>query len=204
MGLVGTKFLPPCTQATALSPPPLSLSFLYSHPFPSLSLIAPSLSLFSSLPPPSHFLSPTLLPSSPPSLPPPSLPPFLPPPSLPPSLLPPPSISSLTDGYTGDMYLLVKLLLPTAGKKRVYNVQSKQIVKHLSQVSPPSSAGIVLVECLSHQWSIKENISKIPLSVYYRRMCVGSSVYLCLHYVHVLNTKIGYPVHQGRDTLCLA
>ena len=38
------------------------------------------------------------------------------------------------DGFTGDVYLLVKLLLPTAGKKRVYNLQSKQIVKLLSQV----------------------------------------------------------------------
>ncbi len=38
------------------------------------------------------------------------------------------------DGYNGDVYLLVKLLLPTAGKKRVYNLQSKQIVKLLSQV----------------------------------------------------------------------
>ena len=38
------------------------------------------------------------------------------------------------DGYTGDVYLLVKLLLPTSGKKRVYNLQSKQIVKLLSQV----------------------------------------------------------------------
>ena len=38
------------------------------------------------------------------------------------------------DGYTGDVYLLVKMLLPTAGKKRVYNLQSKQMVKHLSQV----------------------------------------------------------------------
>ncbi len=37
-------------------------------------------------------------------------------------------------GYTGDVYMLVKLLLPTAGKKRVYNLQSKQIVKLLSQV----------------------------------------------------------------------
>ena len=37
-------------------------------------------------------------------------------------------------GYQGDVYLLVKLLLPTAGKKRVYNLQSKQIVKLLSQV----------------------------------------------------------------------
>ena len=41
----------------------------------------------------------------------------------------------LSDGYTGDVYLLVKLLLPTAGKKRVYNLQSKQIVKLLSQVN---------------------------------------------------------------------
>ena len=42
----------------------------------------------------------------------------------------------LTDlgGFTGDVYLLVKLLLPGAGKKRVYNLQSKQIVKILSQV----------------------------------------------------------------------
>ena len=40
-----------------------------------------------------------------------------------------------TDGYTGDVYLLAKMLLPTAGKKRVYNLQSKQMVKHLSQVS---------------------------------------------------------------------
>ena len=32
------------------------------------------------------------------------------------------------------MYLLLKLLLPTAGKKRVYNLQSKQLVKLLSQV----------------------------------------------------------------------
>ena len=39
------------------------------------------------------------------------------------------------DGFTGDVYLLVKMLLPTAGKKRVYNLQSKQIVKRLSQVS---------------------------------------------------------------------
>ena len=39
------------------------------------------------------------------------------------------------DGYNGDVYLLVKLLLPMAGKKRVYNLQSKQIVKLLSQVS---------------------------------------------------------------------
>ena len=38
------------------------------------------------------------------------------------------------DGFTGDVYLLVKLLLPGAGKKRVYNLQSKQIVKILSQV----------------------------------------------------------------------
>ena len=38
------------------------------------------------------------------------------------------------DGYTGDVYILVKLLLPTSGKKRVYNLQSKQIVKLLSQV----------------------------------------------------------------------
>ncbi|XP_064384237.1 DNA ligase 3-like isoform X2 [Halichondria panicea] len=38
------------------------------------------------------------------------------------------------DGYNGDVYLLVKLLLPTAGKKRVYNLQSKQIVKLLSQI----------------------------------------------------------------------
>jgi len=38
------------------------------------------------------------------------------------------------DGFTGSVYLLVKLLLPTAGKKRVYNLQSKQIVKLLSQI----------------------------------------------------------------------
>lgn len=31
--------------------------------------------------------------------------------------------------------MLAKLLLPTAGKKRVYNLQSKQIVKVLSAVS---------------------------------------------------------------------
>ncbi len=41
---------------------------------------------------------------------------------------------SILGGYNGDVYLLVKLLLPTAGKKRVYNLQSKQIVKLLSQV----------------------------------------------------------------------
>jgi DNA ligase-3 len=41
---------------------------------------------------------------------------------------------STSEGYTGDVYVLVKLLLPTAGKKRVYNLQSKQIVKLLSQV----------------------------------------------------------------------
>ena len=39
-----------------------------------------------------------------------------------------------SDGFTGDVYLLVKLLLPGAGKKRVYNLQSKQIVKILAQV----------------------------------------------------------------------
>ena len=44
-------------------------------------------------------------------------------------------IYEYTDGYTGNVYLLVKMLLPTAGKKRVYNLQSKQIVKHLSQVN---------------------------------------------------------------------
>ena len=49
-----------------------------------------------------------------------------------------------TDGYTGDVYLLVKLLLPTAGKKRVYNLQSKQIVKLLSQVC---TTEIVLSNC---------------------------------------------------------
>ncbi|KAL5490807.1 hypothetical protein EMCRGX_G015992 [Ephydatia muelleri] len=38
------------------------------------------------------------------------------------------------DGFSGDVYLLLKLLLPTAGKKRVYNLQSKQLVKLLSQV----------------------------------------------------------------------
>jgi len=43
-------------------------------------------------------------------------------------------LPSIVAGYTGDVYLLVKLLLPTAGKKRVYNLQSKQIVKLLSQV----------------------------------------------------------------------
>ena len=48
------------------------------------------------------------------------------------------------DGYTGDVYLLVKLLLPTAGKKRVYNLQSKQIVKLLSQVC---TTKIVLSNC---------------------------------------------------------
>ena len=32
------------------------------------------------------------------------------------------------------MYLLVKMLLPGVGKKRVYNLQSKQMVKLLSQV----------------------------------------------------------------------
>lgn len=37
-------------------------------------------------------------------------------------------------GFTGDVYLLIKLLLPGAGKKRVYNIQSKQMVKILSQV----------------------------------------------------------------------
>ena len=46
-------------------------------------------------------------------------------------------IACCTDGYTGDVYLLVKLLLPTSGKKRVYNLQSKQIVKLLSQVYKP-------------------------------------------------------------------
>lgn len=40
-----------------------------------------------------------------------------------------------TGGFKGDVYLLAKLLLPTAGKKRVYNLQSKQIVKVLSAVS---------------------------------------------------------------------
>jgi hypothetical protein len=39
-------------------------------------------------------------------------------------------------GFKGDVYLVVKLLLPTAGKKRVYNLQSKLMVKLLSQVSP--------------------------------------------------------------------
>jgi len=37
------------------------------------------------------------------------------------------------DGFHGDVYLLVKLLLPGVSK-RVYNLQSKQIVKLLSQV----------------------------------------------------------------------
>ena len=47
----------------------------------------------------------------------------------------------ITGKFTGDVYLLVKLLLPTAGKKRVYNLQSKQIVKILSQVCcKPSSS----------------------------------------------------------------
>ena len=52
-----------------------------------------------------------------------------------------------TDGYTGNVYLLVKMLLPTAGKKRVYNLQSKQIVKHLSQVSIYSR----FAECRCHR-----------------------------------------------------
>ena len=37
------------------------------------------------------------------------------------------------DGFHGDVYLLFKLLLPGVSK-RVYNLQSRQIVKLLSQV----------------------------------------------------------------------
>lgn len=39
----------------------------------------------------------------------------------------------ILDGFHGDVYLLIKLLLPGVSK-RVYNLQSKQIVKLLSQV----------------------------------------------------------------------
>jgi len=38
-----------------------------------------------------------------------------------------------SDGFHGDVYLLIKLLLPGVSK-RVYNLQSRQIVKLLSQV----------------------------------------------------------------------
>ena len=39
----------------------------------------------------------------------------------------------ILDGFHGDVYVLVKLLLPGVSK-RIYNLQSKQIVKLLSQV----------------------------------------------------------------------
>ena len=50
-----------------------------------------------------------------------------------------PPICCYKDG--GDVYLLLKLLLPTAGKKRVYNLQSKQLVKLLSQVCERREGG---------------------------------------------------------------
>lgn len=52
-------------------------------------------------------------------------------------------LPSLTDCFKGDVYLLVKLLLPAAGKKRVYNLQSKQIVKVLSLVFDSSLEAMV-------------------------------------------------------------
>jgi len=50
-------------------------------------------------------------------------------------------VFGLVDGFKGDVYLLVKLLLPGSGKKRVYNLQSKQIVKLMSQVHKGASSG---------------------------------------------------------------
>ena len=40
----------------------------------------------------------------------------------------------ITEGFQGDTYLLLKLLLPGV-VKRVYNINSKQLVKVFSQVS---------------------------------------------------------------------
>ena len=75
--------------------------------------------------------------------------------------------SLFPDGYTGDVYLLVKLLLPTAGKKRVYNLQSKQIVKLLSQVRSHESFSVSFCTALPDKdyCIVVEMLTRIKLIV---------------------------------------
>lgn len=54
--------------------------------------------------------------------------------------------------------MLVKLLLPTAGKKRVYNLQSKQIVKLLSQVRHEIGHCMVTINYLDDSAMCKSRI----------------------------------------------